>query len=94
MKFKKEILKGLANEDYDRDVFDIIKDELIDTSRWSNIYEMVFRDKASEKLYLSSYSRGATESQDERPYEYSSEEVEVIEVEEYQETVTKYRKVT
>jgi len=52
--------------------------EIVDTSRWSIIYSIVFKHEG--KFYQTSYSIGATESQDEGPWEYE-EEVECTEVE-------------
>lgn len=77
MKFSKEDLQDLARGDH-RDEFEVIKDEIVDTSRWSNIYEMIF--KYDDRFYQTSYSVGATECQDERPYEYESDEIECDEV--------------
>ena len=60
----------------------LIKDDIIDTTRWSIVHEIVFEDKG--KFYMTTYSEGATEYQDERPWEYEDEvkctEVELKEV--------------
>lgn len=55
-----------------------IVDNIVDTTRWSIIHEIVFEDNG--KFYSATYSEGATECQDERPWEYESE-VECEEVE-------------
>lgn len=55
-----------------------ITDNIIDTTRWSIIHEIVFEDNG--KFYRTTYSEGATECQDERPWEYE-DEVECEEVE-------------
>lgn len=55
-----------------------IVDNIIDTTRWSIIHEIVFEDNG--KFYMATYSEGATECQDERPWEYE-DEVECEEVE-------------
>ena len=55
-----------------------IVDNIIDTTRWSIIHEIVFEDNG--KFYRATYSEGATECQDERPWEYE-DEVECEEVE-------------
>lgn len=78
MLFKKEFLRDLARDDYDEDEVKVIYTALIDTSRWSEIYEQVFL--FNEKYYRTSYSTGATEQQDESPYEYDPEEIECEEV--------------
>lgn len=69
---------------------EIIENEIIDTSRWSTHYRLIF--KKDYKYYQTFYSQGATESQDERPWEYE-DEVECVEVEPYEKMVIEYRKV-
>lgn len=64
---------------------DVVQDTIIDNSRWSIIHEIVFK-WTDRKYYKTTYSVGATESQDERPWEYETE-VECVEVE--QRPVTK-----
>jgi hypothetical protein len=51
---------------------------IIDTSRWSNIYEIIFEYEG--RHYKTTYSEGATERQDESPWEYD-DDVECVEVE-------------
>ena len=62
---------------------DVIEDRIIDTSRWSIIHEIIFKWKDG-KFYKTTYSEGATEMQDERPWEYEDKvtctEVELKEV--------------
>lgn len=48
-----------------------LEDNIIDNSRWSIIHEIVFQD-LDGKFYQTTYSVGATECQDERPWEYKS----------------------
>lgn len=55
-----------------------IKNTITGTSRWSVHHEIIFEDKG--KFYKTHYSEGATECQDERPWEYD-ENVECVEVE-------------
>ena len=78
MLFKREFLKDLANDDYDENEVEIIYTDLIDTSRWFIFYEQVFLFDG--KYYHTQYSVGATEQQDEHPYEYDPEEIECEEV--------------
>ena len=85
MKFNKADLKNLPYEDFDPEVWEVISNDIIDTSRWSNIYEMVF--KYEDKFYKTSYSKAATESQDESPYEYAANEIECKEVIQVEEVV-------
>lgn len=62
--------------------YSALLDEIKDNSRWSIHHRIIFED--NEKFYEASYSVGATESQDERPWEYDNEivcyEVELREV--------------
>lgn len=59
-----------------------IVDRIINTTRWSIIHEIVFENQG--KFYMTTYSEGATECQDEKPWEYDDEikctEVELKEV--------------
>lgn len=67
-----------------------VRDEITDTTRWSTHHELIF--KHDGKLYSATYSRGATEQQDERPWD-GEDEIECTEVEAYEKTVTDYRAV-
>jgi hypothetical protein len=71
-------------------IFKLIQSELIDTSRWSNIHEVIYQDLTSNKFYSSTYSVGATECQDERAYENDSDEIELTEVFAKSKVVTVY----
>jgi len=77
-KFSKDYLVNELDLPYGR----VITDKIVDTSRWSIIHEIVFEDNG--KFYQTTYSEGATECQDERPWEYKDEidcyEVEIREV--------------
>ena len=83
--FKKDFLVDELELPWDDNI--IRRNEIIDTSRWSTIYELVFEHEG--KHYLTTYSVGATESQDERPWEYENE-VECVEVELVPVTVKKW----
>jgi hypothetical protein len=50
--------------------FVTIEDKIVGTRRWSIEYEIVVQRKSDGKYFKDGYRRGATESQDERPYEY------------------------
>jgi hypothetical protein len=71
MKFTKKFLKW---EEWDETVYD----KIVGHSRWSVHHEVVFRH--DNKFYMTTYSIGATESQDESPYDYSPDEIECPEV--------------
>jgi hypothetical protein len=51
--------------------FAIIEDKIVGKRRWSTEYEIVVQRKSDGKYFKDGYRRGATESQDERPYEWS-----------------------
>lgn len=82
------------SKDYLRNELDLpygaILDKIIDTTRWSIIHEIVFEDNG--KFYQTTYSEGATECQDERPWEYE-DEIECYEVELREVKVKKWCKV-
>ena len=72
---------------------ELVQEDLIDTTRWSHVHERIYKDLNTGKFYSTSYSSGATECQDERPYEYDGDVIEFTEVEPVQVTVTQYRPV-
>lgn len=86
MEFEKKWLQDLVWEDVDDG--EIIVNEIVDTSRWSNIYNLVF--KYDGKYYQTSYSVGATEIQDESPFEWSPDMIECKEVFPVEKTVIVY----
>ena len=91
MKYSKEEMQAMVYEDSDKLIQ--VENKISGNSRWSVQYDVVFRDVATGKHYSSSYSKGATESQDERPYEYDGDEIEVTEVEQVAQTVMVWEEV-
>ena len=87
-----ESSSGPGWEDFPLD-FKMVSNELIDTDRWSNLHTVVYQDLTTLKFYASSYSVGATEQQDESPYEDEDDEIEFIEVTPVEVTVIAYRAV-
>lgn len=86
MKFKKEfLLDEIMNTEA------VVHTKIVDTSRWNIHYYMVFKHEG--KLYGVYFSRGATEMQDEQPFEYDGDEIECDEVEAVQKTITVYEPV-
>lgn len=77
--YPKEQLQELLYDD--NDDLEIVEDKIIEHTRWSVIHEIVFRDKTENKYYITQYSRGATEQQDESPFEYDNDKIECREVE-------------
>jgi hypothetical protein len=88
MKFKKEILQSLAYEDVDPNEFEIIYTKMNGNDRWSLNFEQVFKYKG--KFYKTYYSIGATETQDEKPYEFENDEIELSEVFPIEKTIIVY----
>ena len=85
IKFLKSVLYG------DQDGAEIIVNKIVDTSRWAVQYELVF--KYEDIYYQTYYSRGATEMQDEAPWEYDSDPVIVAVVVPVEVTVIQYKSV-
>jgi len=86
--FKKDFLVDELDLPFNNDL--VKMDEIIGTTRWSVLHTIVFEYEG--KFYQTEYSIGATEQQDEGPWEYE-DEVECVEVEEKEVTVTKWVKV-
>ena len=92
MKFKKEELQRMVFGDSEN--LESIEDNIVDTTRWSEIHEVVFLDKLTGKHYCSSYSNGLTEQQDESPYEYANDEEECGEVEQVEVLVKQWKPIS
>lgn len=103
MKFYKELLQELVYEDKielengefgfeGAAVLESVQKEIVDTSRWSIMYEQVFSvtQDGVTKFYSTGWSEGATENQDESPYEYEDDEIECTEVVPVEKTITVY----
>ena len=93
MLFSKETLVDLVYDEYDETKFEILENEIQDSSRWSIHYNLIFKEWETGKIYETYYSVGATEYQEESPFEYEGDEIEVTEVEPYEVTVIKYKAV-
>lgn len=50
----------------------VISDRVIDNDRWTIDHELLFSDPADGKVYRAYYRTGATELQDEAPWEYDN----------------------
>lgn len=73
--FSKEFLRGVISGDSEAKV---IEDTLIDHRRWVVRHRMVF--KYQDKFYEVCYDVGATELQDEGPFEWEQDPITVKEV--------------
>lgn len=93
--FTKDFMRTLLGvgdcENLEADKAEEVLNELTDTSRWSNHYRFIF--KYEDKLYESDYQEGATEQQDESPYEYEGDVITCTEVEAVEKIVIDYRAV-
>lgn len=65
--------------------YSALEDRITGTSRWSTKHEIIFQ--FNDKFYRTSYQTGATEMQDEQPWEYQKE-VECEEVQRVEKLVT------
>lgn len=94
MKFKTEVLRDLVWEDGSDNLF-IASDRISGKSRWAIIHDLVFGDRstATTHYYRIDYRVGATENQDETPFEYAGEELECQEVWPHETISIEYRPV-
>ena len=89
MEFKKELLHDLVWDD--SDALETVLDEIVDTSRWSVHHKLVFA--FGGKFFRTHYSVGATEQQDERPFEYDPDMIECEEVFPHERTIIVYEPI-
>lgn len=89
--FTKEelVARGLPDENWtsDNECEEIYVNEITDTSRWSIRYRLVFQ--YGDKAYQTYYQVGATEMQDEGPWEYDNK-IKCTEVQEAEVLVKKW----
>lgn len=78
MKFNRNLLFEMELPD------EALERKIIGTGRWSIHYEIIF--KYNDKFYRTTYQEGATEQQDESPWEYEPE-VECTEVKQVEKLV-------
>lgn len=84
----KEEAQAIVGEDHE--TAEIVVDNIIDTGRWSIRHSVIF--KLNGKFYKTFYQVGATEQQEEAPFEHNTEVI-CTEVEPYEKTVIDYRAV-
>ena len=77
MKISKETAQALADDD-EVNAFKIIENKLVGHSRWSLVLSLIL--EKDDKYYTVEYSTGSTELQDEIPFEYDEDEIELAEV--------------
>lgn len=91
MKFKKELLQEVAcmyPDEEEWEGFKVISKDITDTSRWAVHHSLIFSFEG--KFYQTNYREGATEYQDESPFEHDPDEIECKEVKPVQKTITVY----
>lgn len=90
MKLTKE--EGREIVDCYHEDWEQVEKSIANTSRWSIHYEAIHKHIPSGKFYSFEYSRGATESQEEYPYEYD-DEVTPVEVHQVEKLMTVWEPV-
>jgi len=90
MKFARDELREVIWND--SEILKRVRDELVYTTRWATVHDLIF--EYNGKFYQTEYRRGATECQDEQPFEYDGDSegmIECREVEPYEKTIIEYR---
>ena len=85
--FSKDFMVGVLDHEHGK----IIEDEVVETTRGSIVNRLVF--EYEDQFYETIYSYGATEYQDESPFEYDPDMINCTVVEPVEVTVTQYRPV-
>lgn len=68
--------------------FIVVSDDIVSTTRWSEIHDIVIQQIHNGKFFKGEYSTGATEEQDEQPFSY--DDPDFLEVVAMEKTVTYY----
>jgi hypothetical protein len=68
LELTKEEAKNIISEENEEN-YDIVHQEISYTSRWTIYYDIVIYQKSTGKYFKDEYSVGATEIQNERPYD-------------------------
>lgn len=71
----------------------LIEDKIVNHSRWAVGHEIVFKDEDTNKHYSAYYRVGATESQEESPWQYDGDEIESEEVKQVEKTIKVWEKI-
>jgi len=79
--------RDIVNEEGDD--FERVEEKMEDTTRWSIHYSAIHKQISTGKYFIFYFSRGATEMQDEEPYEYEDKVIiqevkkELVQVEQW-----------
>ena len=86
MKISKKVLRELYQagslDDFEGEIVPVkfISCDHIKNTRWSKIEQLVIQDLSTLRYYTCEVSSGLTECQDEQPFEYENDEIELEEV--------------
>lgn len=70
----------------------VLRHKTVNNSRWSIHYKLIFQRNDDGPIYRANYSVGATEYQDERPWQ-DEKEVECIEVKAVEKVIVDYEDI-
>jgi len=88
IKISAELARAIVYDDTDEG--ELIEEEIFDSGRWSITYKAII--KYQDKFYKTFYRVGATEAQEERPWEDDDEAV-LVEVKQVEKMVKVWEKV-
>jgi hypothetical protein len=88
METNRDFSRTFLLNSFDAADVEVMVNKTVDVGRWSVSYDYVF--KYEGKFYSAPYSVGATEMQDEGPWEYDDDPVTVVIVEPVEVTVIEY----
>ena len=71
LELDQETASGLAYGDFDNSIYEVVSN-INGHSRWTINFELVIKTLVDGRFWKARYSKGATESQDEGPFEYVS----------------------
>lgn len=107
MKFPRDLLQTMTYEDKitveigdwgftEPFVIESVKNEVYDERRWSTVYQQILAvtrpDDETPRYFETEYAKGATEMQDETPYEDDDDEILLDEVFPVEVKVIQYRR--
>lgn len=74
---KKELQMIVDDDSFD---YEIVTTDIIGSGRWDIQYRTIFKNTETGQMYVTYYNRGATEYQEEKPFEYDGDTIGVSEV--------------
>ena len=72
LELDQETASELAYGDFDNSIYEVVSNIIDGHSRWRINFELVIKTLVDGRFWKARYSKGATESQDEGPFEYGS----------------------